>query len=224
MNWGALGGLAVVFMVVAPNAHAGEVDSDGSARGLLNAVHPEAAGRFMVGTALTAPDTTPGPGIAAGGAGVRAGVSYLGFYAGLSFVDFFSESSGLGSYPGSYRSDAGASYGLEVGYGHTFFRRLTLRGLLGAGDYAVTAEGAYGTCSGAPSCAMITTTYWHASRDNFYLAPGALLEVALGPVLIGVDANLIYIPSAEGAYAGAANVHPVTFASITGGAQLGVRL
>jgi hypothetical protein len=110
---------------------------------------------------------------------------------------------------------------VELGYGHTFFQRLTVRGLLGIGDYAVTAQGSSGACTGTPPCSMITTTYWHASRDNFYLAPGALLEVALGPVLIGVDANLIYIPSAEGAYAGS---RTVTFASFMGGAQLGARL
>lgn len=211
---------------IASNAFAVEgVEGDGSSPGLFGAIRPEVAGRMMVGTALTSSATTPGPGIAGGGAGVRAGASYFGFYAGLSYMDFFSEGSSTDgySYSGGSSSEAGASYGVELGYGRTFLRRLTVRGLLGVGDYRVTANGEVTTCSGATPglCTMSTMTSWHAAHDNLYLAPGVLLEVALGPVIVGVDANLIYLPSAEGAYAGSS---AATFASFMGGAQLGATL
>lgn len=166
---------------------------------------------MMVGTALTAPGTAPGPGVAGGGAGVRAGASFLGFYGGVSYMDFFAAASSSDS--GS-AGETGASYGAELGYGRPVLQRLTLRGLLGVGDYVVMAHEEEILCSGPRS--------FHASRDNVYLAPGVLLEVALGPAIVGLDANFLYMPSAEAAYAGPG--HPVTFASFMGGAQLGVGL
>ncbi len=206
------GGLALI----ASGAQASE--GDGSKPGLLGAIHPEIAGRFMVNVMTLTPAEQKPP-LSGGGPGVRAGVSFFGFYGGLSYVDFLSEGSCLDSYPGSCGSTHAASYGVELGYEHTFFGRLVLRGLLGVGDRVETASGTTGQCSGAPPCSMVTTTSWHGSRGDFYLAPSVLAAVTLGPVLIAADATLVYMPSA-----GAPNAPSAPFASISPGAQLGFRL
>jgi hypothetical protein len=155
-----------------------------------------------------------------GGAGVRAGASYLGFYGGLSFIDFMSERYGS---VGNTEDTHAASYGVELGYGTTLFRRLTLRGQLGVGDYAVASDWTVSKCNGAPSCSMAPMRSL-ANGDNLYLAPGVLLQVTLGPVLVGVDGNLFYMPSSAYPQSGGPHGQGGTFAALMAGAQLGVRL
>ena len=216
MKWGPVSILGALALTTALNARAAE--SDGDPAGLLGDVHPEVAARMMIGAALTPPEGAPGPGF-----GVRGGASYLGFYGGLSFMDFMSEHQCLfsspGPSPGGCGSTHAASYGLELGYGRTFLQVLMVRAQLGVGDYALTSDSTSTTCTDTPMCTTWSTTESHASRNNLYLAPGALLAVTLGPVLVGLDANVYYMPSA--AYPGG---RPATYSAFMGGAQLGVKL
>jgi hypothetical protein len=180
---------------------------------------------MMIGTALN-PIDDPGDGIGGGGGfGVQGGVSYRGLYGGLSYVNFFGgQAKGFAAGPNFSGSDSGASYGIELGYGHTYFKALTLRGLLGAGEYLVTEDGWVTTCP-SPDCTQLTMSPIHALRDYFYFAPGALAQIALGPVTIGLDANLFYLPNAgpPGAFPDSPH-RSAPFFSFMGGAQLGVRL
>jgi hypothetical protein len=215
MRWGAVGSLGAIALVAASSARAGE--DDGGSRGLFGAIHPEVAARMMIGTALTPSETAPGP-MAGGGLGVRAGASYLGFYGGLSVMDFMSDSSCTNGFPGDCATTHAASYGLELGYGRTWFDLLTVRAQLGIGDYAVATDFTSTTCSGA-SCSMSTTTQSNASHDDLYLAPAVLLAFTLGPVLIGLDANLFCITRA-----GSPPAPTASFAAFMAGAQAGLRL
>ncbi|HEX4448955.1 MAG TPA: hypothetical protein VH044_19575 [Polyangiaceae bacterium] len=105
----------------------------------------------------------------------------------------------------------GRSFGVEGGYGHTFFRVLTLRGLMGVGDYLTIDTGSV-IDSGT------TTTTSRSSNNAVYLQPGALIAVALGPVLLGADANVFYMPTTP-----ISNDH-AAFGAFIFGFQAGVRL
>src|SRR5580700_2415153 len=164
--------LAGAVLLAASGVQAAEVD--GSEPATFGSFHPEVAGRFMA-NAFTLTPADRAPPLVGGGPGVRAGVSGLGVYAGLSFIDFMSESSCLDSFPGSCGSAHAASYGLELGYGHTFFGRLLVRGLLGIGDRIETSDGTSEACSGTAPCSMPVSTTSHASRGDLYLAPAVLV-------------------------------------------------
>jgi hypothetical protein len=100
-----------------------------------------------------------------------------------------------------------------VGYGRTYFQLLTIRGLLGVGDYAGSAEL---TCTSAPC----TGTTSHPSSHNLYLEPGVLFAITLGPVLIGADSGILYLPSSTRPGSTASSA----FAALMFGLQLGMRL
>lgn len=208
--------LSLAAWLASAFAHAEE--ADGTARGLLGVVHPEVAGRFMAGAAGFTPQETRPP-LTGGGAGVRAGVSVLGAYAGVSYLNFLSESECLDSYPGSCSAVHAASYAVEVGYGHTFFHHLTVRGVLGVGDRFASSDGTMGTCSGSVGCTTIAVTAWHASRDDIVLTPSLLVTASFGPAFIGADATVFYMPSA-----GAPGGPSAPFASLALGGQLGLWL
>lgn len=130
-----------------------------------------------------------GTGDGLGGAlGGRAGVLLpsLGLYGGLTFLEYGGGGSGISSAPvssvprpvgGSYHSFA---YGIEGGYGVRFLDRITIRAQLGLGDYVDVEDTQYST--GA------TTSQIHHS---FYLEPGVTTMVAIGPVFLGGDLNLL---------------------------------
>ncbi len=208
--------LAGAVLLTASGVQAAEVD--GSEPAIFGSLHPEVAGRFMA-NALTLTPADRAPPLVGGGPGMRAGVSVLGVYAGLSFIDFMSESSCVDYFPGACGSTHAASYGFELGYGHTFFGRLLVRGLLGIGDRIETSDGTSETCSGTGPCSMPMTTTSHASRGDLYLAPAVLVGFLLGPVLVGADATLVYMPTV-----GAPDSLSAAFASLSLGGQLGLRL
>jgi hypothetical protein len=150
-----------------------------------------------------------GLGFALGG---RAGVLLpaSGLYGGLSFLEYGGGGGStdpvlVSSAPmpvgGSYHSLA---YGLEGGYGVRFFDELTVRAQLGLGDYVDIEDTQYST--GA------TTTRTHHS---LYLEPGVMTMIALGPVFVGGDLNLLI---ADFAYQGSKYG-----AAFTLHAQLGVK-
>lgn len=110
------------------------------------------------------------------GLGARAGVLFptVGAYGGLSFVDYY------GGYGDSRGLQVhGLTYGIEGGYGLRLFGLLTVRGVIGFGNYAEIVE---------RSSSAGTSSETHNSP---YLLPSALAMLALGPVLVGADAGLL---------------------------------
>jgi hypothetical protein len=214
MKWVAIAIVGVSVIVATPKLRAAE--GDGSSPGPLGAVHVEAAARVMGGPEI-APQQFSAAGPLSGGVGARAGASYRGFYGGLSSTYFPGNgSSCVVSLPASCRSDHGVSLGTEVGYGRTYFQLLTIRGLLGVGDYAGSADLTEFTCTSAP-CTGATS---HPSSHNLYLEPGVLLAITLGPVLIGADSGVLYLPS----YTRSGSTASSSFAALMFGLQLGMRL
>jgi hypothetical protein len=210
--------LALAAAVLSTTSGVQAAEVDGSEPATFGSFHPEVAGRFMA-NAFTLTPADRAPPLVGGGPGVRAGVSALGVYAGLSFIDLLSESSCVDYFPGSCGSAHAASYGLELGYGRTFFGRLLVRGLLGIGDRILTSDGTSETCSGTVPCSIPVTTTSHASRGDLYLAPAVFVGVTWGPVLVGADATLVYMPTA-----GSPDSLSAAFASLSLGGQLGLRL
>ncbi len=133
------------------------------------------------------------------GAGARAGVSLLGFYAGVSGMYYFGES---GTFKEQY---AGGSIlsgsvsvqsflcGGELGYGVRLARFVTLRAQLGLGDDVIFASG----------------TEYQANRFNnaifrlpvsgttqyLYLEPGITALIEVGKLYAGMDVNALILPS-----------------------------
>jgi hypothetical protein len=146
-----------------------------------------------------------------GGLGARAGVlpAGSGLYGGLSFLKYGGGGSSISS--GSMFSPVpmpvGGSYhsfvwGVEGGYGVRFLDRLTIRGQLGLGDYIDVADTQYSTGQSATQ-----------TRHSFYLEPGVMTMVAIGPVFVGGDVNLLIATFAyQARYDAAVTLH----------AQLGV--
>jgi hypothetical protein len=126
------------------------------------------------------------------GLGARAGVSVLGFYGGVSFMDYLgtqaTDSGGL------TESSKSVLYGVEVGY-NIGVPLLTLRPQLGVGNY--TASGGYsgtiplvpGTPGGYPA---------HFSNSNLYLEPGVTGLLSFGLWIVGADANVLFLPGLSG--------------------------
>jgi hypothetical protein len=187
------------------------MEDDGTPPGPFGIIHLEAAARFSA--AVESPITSPGNRVG-GGFGGRAGASYLGFYGGLSFLDLLSEGECLDSFPSACSTTQRLSYGIEGGYGRTLNRILLIRGVLGVGDYVEIVDGTSTSCTGAFPCGMPIVTTSHNTSHNLYLQPGLLVAVALGPVLIGIDANVFYMPAWS----------PAAYAAFMAGGQLGVRL
>jgi hypothetical protein len=100
------------------------------------------------------------------GLGARAGVSLLGFYGGVSFMDYLgSQATDAGPLTESLKS---VLYGVEVGH-NISVPLLTLRPQLGIGN--CTASGGY---SGTPPIRPGGPPYGypaHFSSSNLYLGP-----------------------------------------------------
>jgi hypothetical protein len=67
------------------------------------------------------------------------------------------------------------------------------------------------------------TTTSHATSNNVYIQPGVLAAAMLGPVLIGLDADFVFMPAARGAGWPPSTPSGIYAALMLGG-QLGVRL
>jgi hypothetical protein len=203
-------------LLAAPAAHAAE--DDGSVPGWLGAYHPELAGRLT----FAAGSETPGPfPLTGGGGGVRGGLSYHGFYGGLTYMDYMTDG-GCDSIFGTNAcgSTHGLSFGVEGGYGHTFFGVLTLRAILGVGDYATLSTSTNTDCAytaASPSTAQAPTCLTSSSNSSthtLYLQPEGLVEVSLGPAILGVDGSVFTMPGGDRG----------PFAVFMMGVQAGVRL
>jgi hypothetical protein len=112
------------------------------------------------------------------GVGGRAGVSFAGFYAGMSVVDYPARPVVLDSSP-IY------TVGGEVGYGIKI-ASFTIRPLLGVGYWNESQSPCqfFGPASvPTPSC---TTT-------ALYLEPGLVLAVSVWPILVGFSASALVL-------------------------------
>ena len=214
MEWRALGFGATAILISWPTSVAAS-EGDGSSPGLFGPIHLEAAGRIAVsGSQLSSPPYGwPGPG-EGGGVGARAGVSYLGVYGGLTYMDYLSEGLCLYSTSTTCGSSHGFSYGVEAGYGRMFFRRLIVRAQLGIGDHATNDESTTFTCQG--KCLASTSTW---STDFLYFEPALMMALALGLVLVGIDGSVFFMPQVDPQIGGS-----TTAIQFRVGFQLGVRL
>jgi hypothetical protein len=114
------------------------------------------------------------------GLGARAGASFFGFYAGLSFMDYLGTSQGAGVPTPALGKGALRSvlYGIEAGYNFSV-SFVTLRPLIGVGNYALLGSGVYG--SGFDAQAL-------------YLEAGIAGLVTFGRWIVGVDENVLLVP------------------------------
>ena len=161
------------------------------------------------------------------GLGARAGLSYRGLYAGLSFVYWLggsaANSSEGGVYTGSGTKGASGSTtihtyqaGVELGYGFRFLRGLlTLRPQVGLGDawFSVSATG----LQVGPGTVQAGSTV----ADNFYVEPGVMLLISFGTVYLGADVNLLILPGVGEDEGG--NPTSTTEVGFTTHAQVGVK-
>ncbi len=123
------------------------------------------------------------------GLGARGGVSFLGFYGGVSLM-YYIGSSQNESVPGESGSvsDHTLMYGIEAGYGFTLADILTIRPQLGIGNFTVTAsDNVSGLVSGGAS----------SSNSKLYLEPGVTGLISLGGWFVGADANLLFLPGSD---------------------------
>jgi hypothetical protein len=135
------------------------------------------------------------------GLGGRAGFSSLGFYGGVSVVDY------LGKSVPAFTLLAAATetihsflFGGEVGWGWKI-SMVTLRPLVGFGDAIFTSLGT----SSLPG--------------SFYVEPGGLVQLNFGLLIVGVDAGCLILTNGLNASTGA---HAVTEAFTIHG-QVGVK-
>jgi hypothetical protein len=117
------------------------------------------------------------------GIGGRAGVSIFSFYGGLSLMYYFG---GKASQPSVDTSNHTLMYGIEggVNIGVPF---VTIRPQVGIGDFSVSAS-----CSSdsGPTC---------TGGSNLYIEPGVVALVSLGQLLVGADADLLFVPNLDSA-------------------------
>ena len=106
--------------------------------------------------------------------GGRGGITYHGFYGGVSMIAYAGQSVAVASRAGGTSAHS-LLYGVEGGYGVTFLEHITLRAQVGLGN----AEIGYGD----------------TSSSYFYLEPGVLVMARLAVVFVGVDLNMLIVPA-----------------------------
>jgi hypothetical protein len=99
------------------------------------------------------------------GLGARAGISFLGLYGGINFVNYFGQ--GQGGQPAL----SAFTFGGEVGYGIKI-AFVTIRPLLGLG------------------LEQLGTT--ESGNQSFYIQPGGLVQFGFGHLIFGVEASALY--------------------------------
>jgi hypothetical protein len=121
------------------------------------------------------------------GLGGRAGVSFLGIYAGVNVMYYFGGTvNGLAGDPQGFDSVHSITAGAELGYGFRLFRRrLTIRPLLGIGNITFSE-------SETSSIAGISQSS-SGTENNLYFQPGVAVLAYLGPVYAGFDMNALII-------------------------------
>jgi hypothetical protein len=117
------------------------------------------------------------------GIGGRGGLSFFGLYAGVDVMYYLGGKATVVP-PGPTTGTGGLSvtehtlmYGADLGYNFKI-ALLTLRPLLGIGNFTVSHSGDAGS----------------GNASNLYLEPGLTALVTLGIMYVGADANLLVLP------------------------------
>jgi len=121
------------------------------------------------------------------GLGGRAGVSFFGLYGGVSFMDYLGTKS---PGPPVMESLKSILYGIEVGY-NIGVPLLTLRPQLGVGNYTVS-----GSFNGNATGATLAPENYN--KSNLYLEPGLTGLLSFGMLIVGADANVLFLPGMNG--------------------------
>ena len=98
------------------------------------------------------------------GLGARAGISFLGLYGGVNFINYFGQ--GQNGLP----AESAFTFGGEVGYGIKI-AFVTIRPLVGLG------------------VEQLGTT--DSGNQSFYIEPGGLVQFGFGHFIFGVEASAL---------------------------------
>lgn len=104
------------------------------------------------------------------GLGGRGGVSFFGFYGGVSAMYYFG-----GSQDGASANTTMVGFDLGYNFKLPFF--LTIRPQIGIGNWTTNVSG--------------STT---GSTSNLYLEPGIVAQAGIGTFFVAVDANAMFLP------------------------------
>jgi hypothetical protein len=130
------------------------------------------------------------------GVGGRVGVDYLKFYGGIQVTYYFGSTAtetlnGGSAAPAVTGERVSASshaltYGIEAGYDVTLLDIVTIRPQIGLGNATFTnsALDTGETAQAVPS----------ESNSDLYLQPGVVALLSLRGWLVGIDANLFFVP------------------------------
>jgi hypothetical protein len=175
----------------------------------LGPVDVEVAARVGSATAPSSAYTNPfGLGL-----GARAGVSVLGFYGGLSVIDYLGTSTTVSvAGANANASQHALLYGLEAGFGLKV-AILTIRPQLGLGRIGITSS-TDATIGGLNLSGGQTNGY-------VYLEPGVVALISLGTVFLGADVNALVVPGVDPVVTG--QTDSKTWTSLTIHGQLGVQ-
>ena len=140
------------------------------------------------------------------GLGARAGLSFLGgYYAGVNFMYYFGESGNVAAPAGPVStSEHSVLYGIEGGYGIKLLDLLTIRGVLGIGNYQLSYTG-----------------IGSVNPSNFYLQPSLVALLGIGSFYIGGDIGALILPGMSDP--NNPNASSTWATAMTADGQLGVR-
>ena len=112
----------------------------------------------------------------------------MGFYGGLSFMDYLGESQVNQGVKESLKS---VLYGVEAGY-NIGLSILTLRPQLGVGNYT-RSESLSGSNTSINLGAPPSSPPPNSSTSSLYLEPGVTGLLSLGMWIVGADANVLVL-------------------------------
>jgi hypothetical protein len=168
-------------------------------------VDVEVAGQVGIGTD---PLINGGPNPLGFGGGGRAGVAFHGLYGGLALMEYVGGNDKTGTFSEGQRtipvgnsfssSDHVLMYGIEAGYGFKILGVLTIRPQVGLGNFTLSYVQTDHT---SPLIQAAFSPTEAGNVNNLYLQPGVTVLVALGIWLVGVDANVLVLPTFAEPYA-----------------------
>jgi hypothetical protein len=135
---------------------------------------------------------TAGPNPLGFGWGGRIGGSAAGVYVGAKALFYAGGTASAGT---QSQSEHGSTIGAEAGYGVKFIDRITVRGLVGIGQFEQNGSG--------PAV---------GGKDNLYVEPSVTGLFAFGPLFAGANVGVLLVPSAVAS----------TYAALTVRVELGV--
>jgi hypothetical protein len=145
-------------------------------------------GSNPVGTYTPVTETPPNP--LGFGLGARGGITFMGFYGGLSAMYYL----GVGEDSISQHT---TMLGLEAGYGLTLFGLVTVRPQVGLGDAVFTGSGSGGASHPAYPAGSPGSPVGSGYTSNGYLEPGVTGLVSFGLWYVGADVNALVFPGLD---------------------------